>query len=185
MSDTFAPAYDSIIEKALMLVNKDQEYTATTESLDQGRKRAYRIIFKDSLDLLVARSAVFWAATNVKLTQAIDLEEGWAYLPNDFLTFYDPVSHKTVTSPYIRYKNNRGIVQKAGQIISYLRVPLEIDDFPIVFVEALKMQFLRNCIMLDVGFQALAPFIEDKWRVAISGLDKEINNILIIKKRGF
>ena len=181
--DNFAPAYDIIIERALMLVNKDQEYTANSESLDQGRKRTYRLIFVDSLALLVTRSAVFWAATNVRLNQAIDLDKGWAYLPNDFLTFYDPVSHKAISTPDIVYKNNHAIIAKAGESINYLRLPLEIDEFPIVFVDALKYLFLRNCIMLDVGFQALGPLIEEKYRNSLFNLDAEINNVIIAKKR--
>ena len=160
--------YSALIRQALSEINRGEEYADD----DEGRKNDYNMLFLDALEVIIGRSADIFCTHSAKLQQGVGLSEGMAYLPNDFLAFYD--KNQSHLNSVFADEDGRPYSSVAGQAIHYVRMPKHINELPIFVREAVKLQFLSKCEMRDAGFLALQPTIRDKLNAAIHRLDSEV-----------
>jgi hypothetical protein len=179
----FNSSYDDVIVRALMMVNRESEYIYDQETNDQGIINRYRHLFADALAFIIQRAGLIWTKRSAGLAQALELETGWSYLPADFLCFNkdDRINY----TPFWLKLDTHGklIIQITCGTIEYIAIPQSLSEIPIVAYEALKLAFLDKCSMLDSNWQALSPYIQEKYRIAMNNLDAEVtNNQQVIRK---
>ena len=181
----FTTAYDSIIQEGLRRVNREQEYIASEDNeIDQSRKNSYREIFTFTLRELLMKFGVFWASTTVKLTQGEDLENGFAYLPKDFVAFLNPNTLQVdYTQEVIYTAEGQAITGKAGSEITYLKQPKVLDEFPPAFVEVLIYGFLVKCGLRDVNWTSTLPLLREEYNNSVQYLERVTSDAVLLMKQ--
>ena len=132
---------------------------------------------------------MIWLRTIAKITQGADIEEGWGYLPNDFLAMLDENTKRTYQSPDMKLTTEgKGIVPMVGTHITYVRQPRSPYDLTPKALDLIQMYFLKSCSMLDKDWQQLSPLLESKYAMSEMFFKQEIadiNNRSVMNSRLF
>ena len=181
VSKDFSQDYDGLIKRMLQSVDRDQEYNPTIdkkdgkETVDSHKVGRYRTIFIDSLKKVLSRTDIPWLKQEVKLIQGMDLDEGWAYLPTDFVVAYSLGARMNYLLPDMSLNNDGKMIHKgAGTKLVYLRAPRNFDEMSSEAYECLKAAFLYALRLVDPGLAEKADMLKEDYFNASRNLDSQV-----------
>jgi hypothetical protein len=181
-AQNFIPEYDELIHNSLIRVGKEHEYiVADTGEQDDAKIRSYRILFANAIRFVISSYAPSWLRTEVVLAQAAVLEAGWAFLPSDFLIFFNDKTQQGYQSSSMQiFKDGRKIFPFFAEMkIVYLRQPNIPGDLTPRSLEFIELRFLKTCTMLDQDWISKSQMINVEYAQAEAAYRHELSAITV------
>jgi hypothetical protein len=153
--------YDDAITEALIRVGREAEYLPNDDTGDENRIKSYRMLYESALSWVVGELRSNLLSKKVVINQSSSLEDGWGYLPLDFIMFEESGSNYNVK---LSQENGQKIIEAVGGEVSYMAMPKYVHSLYYNLTEATIYKFLSNCTLRDSNFAQYYQVVNEQMR---------------------